>query len=49
MKLLTIGLLVLVIASPAIGGWSEDMRLTSRYYEIEPQVIARNDTVHVAW
>ncbi|MEE8417659.1 MAG: T9SS type A sorting domain-containing protein [candidate division Zixibacteria bacterium] len=34
-------------SSPA--GWSEDMRLTTRGHEIHPQVIARNDTVHVAW
>jgi hypothetical protein len=34
-------------SSPA--GWSEDIRLTFRGHEIHPQVIARNDTVHVAW
>jgi hypothetical protein len=33
----------------ALAGWSEDVRLTYRRYENAPQVIARNDTVHVAW
>jgi len=31
------------------AGWSEDIRLTYRFLEMEPQVIARNDTVHVVW
>ena len=33
----------------ALAGWSEDMRLTYRRYEIYPQVAARNDTVHIVW
>lgn len=36
-------------AAPTFAGWSEDVRLTYRGYEISPQVIARNDTVHVVW
>ncbi len=40
---------IMAIASPSLAGWSEDMRLTYRGHEIHPQVIARNDTVHVAW
>jgi len=32
-----------------LAGWSENVRLTYRGNEIHPQVIARNDTVHVAW
>ena len=39
----------MIAASAALAGWSEDFQLTHRGYEIEPQVIARNDTVHVAW
>jgi len=39
----------LLEAAIAFAGWSEDIRLTYRGYEIHPQVIARNDTVHVAW
>jgi len=42
--------LSLALCAPtALAGWSEDIRLTYRGYEIHPQVIARNDTVHVAW
>jgi hypothetical protein len=33
----------------AYAGWSEDVRLTYREHEYLPQVIARNDTIHVAW
>jgi hypothetical protein len=35
--------------SVAFAGWSEDLRLTYRGNESDPQVIASNDTVHVAW
>lgn len=42
-------LLVLLLAAISQAGWSEDMRLTDGYFEIHPQVIARNDTVHVVW
>ncbi|MCP4583654.1 MAG: T9SS type A sorting domain-containing protein [candidate division Zixibacteria bacterium] len=34
---------------PVFAGWSESVRLTYRGHEISPQVIARNDTVHVVW
>ncbi|MCP4583656.1 MAG: T9SS type A sorting domain-containing protein [candidate division Zixibacteria bacterium] len=34
---------------PIFAGWSESVRLTYRGHEIHPQVIARNDTVHVVW
>jgi hypothetical protein len=46
-----ISTLLLIICSQGElkAGWSEDVRLTNRRYEIHPQVIARNDTVHVAW
>jgi len=37
------------LCGPAFAGWSEGVRLTYRGYEMAPQVIARNDTVHVAW
>ena len=42
---------VIGLLEPAVAfvGWSEDIRLTNRGFEIHPQVIARNDTVHVAW
>ena len=40
---------VLAICTPAHAGWTEDMRITDRGYEIYPQIIARNDTLHVAW
>jgi hypothetical protein len=38
-----------LIPLSSYAGWTEDIRLTSRGHEIHPQVIARNDTVHVAW
>jgi hypothetical protein len=50
MKISILMFLLLIFWVPsAFGGWSEDMRLTYRHFEIEPQVIARNDTVHVVW
>jgi len=42
-------LLLLTLCLPAHAGWTEDMRLTYRGSEIQPQIIARNDTLHVAW
>ncbi|UCC80895.1 MAG: T9SS type A sorting domain-containing protein [Candidatus Zixiibacteriota bacterium] len=33
----------------AYAGWTEEVRLTNRLFEIYPQVVARGDTVHVAW
>jgi hypothetical protein len=41
--------LCLILATSSYASWTEDMRLTYRGHEIHPQVIARNDTVHVAW
>jgi hypothetical protein len=40
---------IFLITGHVYAGWSEDVRLTNRGYEILPQVIARGDTVHVAW
>ncbi len=48
-KSLILIFLLTAFAAPAPAGWSEDMRLTDRYFEIHPQVIARNDTIHVIW
>ena len=42
-------ILVLTFAAVSFSGWGENIRLTYRGQEINPQVIARNDTVHVAW
>ncbi len=40
----------LLLTSPSLfAGWSEPMRLTYRGNEINPQVVARHDTVHVVW
>jgi hypothetical protein len=36
-------------ASPAYAGWTEDYLLNNNHYEINPQVVARNDTIHVVW
>jgi hypothetical protein len=47
--LIGIYLICFSIALPAYAGWSENMRLTYRGNEINPQIIARNDTIHVAW
>jgi len=44
-----ISLLIFASAKSLLAGWTEDMRLTYRGYEIHPQVIARNDSVHVSW
>jgi hypothetical protein len=38
-----------ILTPPAYAGWSENIRLTYRGNEINPQIIARNDTIHVAW
>jgi len=40
---------ILLMAYAVMAGWSESVRLTYRGHEISPQVIARNDTVHVVW
>jgi hypothetical protein len=45
--LLLFGLIVCTTYSYA--GWSENIRLTYRGNEINPQIIARNDTIHIAW
>ncbi len=42
-------LIAALAAAPAPADWSENVRLTYRGFEISPQVIARNDTVHVVW
>ena len=47
-RLLTI-LLIILLSAVACAGWSDNVRLTYRGQEIAPQVIARNDTVHVVW
>jgi hypothetical protein len=48
-KLLLMILFISVATSSLFAGWSEPMRLTYRGNEIDPQVVVRNDTVHVAW
>jgi len=40
---------ILALCLPAHAGWSESVRLTYLGGEISPQVVARNDTVHVVW
>ena len=42
-------IIIIICYLPAFAGWSENVRLTYRGNEIMPQVIARNDTVHVVW
>ena len=42
-------LLAALLSSALFAGWSEMQRLTYRGNEINPQVVARNDTVHVMW
>jgi len=42
-------LLAALLSSALFAGWSEMQRLTYRGNEINPQVVVRNDTVHVAW
>lgn len=44
-----IAFIIALWPASSLAGWSEDMRLTTRGHEIHPQVIAQNDTVHVAW
>jgi hypothetical protein len=48
-RLLILSICCLAFYTNAYADWSEDIRLTDRRYEILPKVIARNDTVHVAW
>jgi hypothetical protein len=41
---------LLLLTSPALfAGWSEPIQLTHRGFEINPQIIAVNDTLHLAW
>jgi hypothetical protein len=49
MKFRIIAMLISLLSSPIYAGWSENVRLTYRGNEISPQIIARNDTVHVVW
>jgi hypothetical protein len=42
-------MLLMIAASAAFAGWTPDVQLTHRNYEIEARVIANNDTVHIAW
>jgi hypothetical protein len=42
-------LLTLLASSSLFAGWSEPVRLTHRGFEINPQIIAINDTLHLAW
>jgi hypothetical protein len=42
-------IIIVCLHAPARAGWTEDVRLTYRGYEILPQVVARDDTVHIAW
>jgi len=34
---------------PAFAGWTDPTRLTFDDHNLEPQVVARGDTVHIAW
>jgi hypothetical protein len=49
MKLIAPLLLTALLSPRLFAGWSEMQRLTFRGNEINPQVAARHDTVHVAW
>ncbi len=40
---------VILTASCAYAGWTEDFLLNNNHQEINPQVVARNDTVHAVW
>jgi hypothetical protein len=47
-KRVYLALFLVVVLSPALhAGWSEMQRLTYRGNEDSPQVVARNDTVHI--
>ncbi|MCP4583655.1 MAG: T9SS type A sorting domain-containing protein [candidate division Zixibacteria bacterium] len=51
-KLIHLSLLIIFTLGyslPVFAGWSESVRLTYRGHEISPQIVARNDTVHVVW
>jgi len=48
-SIIFISLLIFVSANYVFAGWTPDVRLTHRRFEMEPQVVARNDTVHVVW
>lgn len=39
----------IIISAVAFAGWTPDIRLTYRHFEMEPQIAARSDTVHVVW
>jgi hypothetical protein len=41
--------IIAVFSPPLFASWSEPMRLTYRGNEIDPQMVVRNDTVHVMW
>ncbi len=40
---------IIICSTISLAGWSEDIRLTYRGEEYGPQVVARNDTIHVIW
>jgi hypothetical protein len=44
-----VAIIVSLLFNSVFSGWTEDMRITDRGYEIYPQIIVRNDTLHVAW
>ena len=49
MKLIAPLLLTALLSPRLFAGWSEPVRLTYRGHEMNPQIIAIHDTVHVAW
>jgi hypothetical protein len=49
LKLMAALILTALLSPSLFAGWSQMQRLTYRGNEADPQVVARNDTVHVAW
>jgi hypothetical protein len=41
--------MILILPVTTFAGWSEDVQLTYRGFEIMPQIIVRSDTVNIAW
>jgi len=42
-------IVAILTTAPAYAGWTEDFLLNNNHQEINPQVVARNDTVHAVW
>jgi len=48
-RYLILTIVAILASSQAYAGWTEDTRIHDDWRIIHPQVVARNDTIHVLW